>query len=167
MGDGVEDGVRNVCSMIMRPYIDEDLGELLDVWYRASLLAHSFLPEGFLETERQQIAERWLPMAETMVYETGGRVVGFLSLVGNEVGGIFVDPDHQGRGIGRALMDGARDSRPFLELSVFEANSIGRGFYDAYGFESVDRHIDEDTGQPELRLRFERESPEADQPVPR
>ena len=150
--------------MIMRPYTDEDLGELLDVWYRASLIAHSFLPEGFFETERRQIAERWLPMAETTVYETGGHLVGFLSLVGNEVGGIFVDPDHQGRGIGRALMDGARDSRPFLELSVFEANSIGRRFYDAYGFKSVNRHIDEDTGQPELRLRLERGSRQVGQP---
>ncbi len=153
--------------MMIRPYTDEDLGELLDVWYRASLIAHSFLPEGFFETERRQIAERWLPMAETMVYETDGRVVGFLSLIGNEVGGIFVDPDHQGRGIGTALMDGARDSRPFLELSVFEANSTGRRFYNAYGFETANRRIDEDTGQPELRLRFERRNPQVNRPSQR
>jgi putative acetyltransferase len=93
-------------------------------------------------------------MAETSVCEIDGSVVGFLSLIGNEVGAIFVDPDHQGRGIGRALMDGARDSRPFLELSVFEANSAGRGFYDAYGFELAGRQVNEDTGLPELRLRL-------------
>ncbi|MEA2000447.1 MAG: GNAT family N-acetyltransferase [Actinomycetota bacterium] len=149
---------------MIRPYTDDDLDGLLDVWYRASLIVHSFLSEEFFEAERRQIAERWLPMAETLVYESGGRVVGFLSLIGNEVGGIFVDPDHQGRGIGSALMDGARDSRPFLELGVFEANSTGRRFYDSYGFEPVSRQIDEDTGQPELRLRFERGSPQADQP---
>ena len=139
--------------MTIRPYADEDLSELLDVWYRASLIAHSFLSEEFFKTERRQIAELWLPMAETMVYETDGRVIGFLALMGNEVGGIFVDPDYQGRGIGRALMDAATDSRPFLELDVFEVNSIGRRFYDAYGFEFVDRHVNEATGQPELRLR--------------
>lgn len=141
--------------MMMRSYTAADLDAVLDVWYRASLIAHSFLPVEFLERERHQMAEQWLPMAETTVYESDGRVVGFLSLVGNEVGGIFVDPDHQGTGIGRALMDGASGSRSFLELDVFEANPIGRRFYESYGFGLVDRHIDEDTGQPALRLRLE------------
>jgi putative acetyltransferase len=148
---------------MIRPYTNEDLGDVLDVWYRASLIAHSFLSEAFLAIERRQIAERWLPMAETMVYETDGRVVGFLALIGNEVGAIFVDPDHQGRGIGRALMDGARDSRPFLELNVFEANAIGRRFYDAYGFELVGRHMNETAGQPELRLSLGRTRPDEDE----
>ncbi len=141
-------------SVTVRPYIDEDLEELLDVWYRASLMAHPFLSEKFFENERREIAEQWLPIAETMVYETGGRVVGFVALIGNEVGAIFVDPDCQGRGIGRALMDAARASRPFLELDVFEANSIGRRFYAAYGFVFVSRHMNEAVGHPELRLRL-------------
>lgn len=95
-----------------------------------------------------------MPQSETFVYETDGRLVGFLSLVGNEVGGLFVDPGHQRRGIGQSLMDHARDSRPFLELDVFEANEAARRFYTAYGFELVDRHIHEASGQPELRLRL-------------
>lgn len=150
--------------MMIRPYADHDLGELLDVWYRASLIAHSFLSDEFFDTERRLIAESWLPMAETTVYETDGRVVGFLSLIGNEVGAIFVDPDRQGGGIGRALMDHARDSRPYLELNVFEANSAGRRFYAAYGFEFVDRHTNVDTGQAELRLRFDPGPKQRDQP---
>ncbi len=140
--------------MTIRPYADEDLDGLLDVWYRASLIAHPFLSGGFLETERRQIAEHWLPGAETVVYETAGRVVGFRSLVGNEVGGLFVDPDHQRRGIGRALLDHARDSRPILELDVFEANAVARRFYDTYGFRLVNRHMNEAAGEPELRLRY-------------
>ena len=143
-----------MCNVTIRPYFEDDLGELLDVWYRASLIAHSFLSEEFFETERREIAEQWLPMAETMVYEMDGRVVGFLALIGPEVGAVFVDPDYQGRGIGRALMDTAQRALPYLELDVFEANSVGRHFYDAYGFEFVDRHMNEAAGQPELRLRL-------------
>lgn len=140
--------------MMIRPYNDGDLEELLGVWHRASLIAHSFLSKDFLENERQQIIELWLPIAETIVYEAEGRVVGFLSLIGNEVGAIFVDPDRQGRGIGRALMDVARGARPLLELNVFEANNTGRRFYDAYGFEVVGRRLNEAAGQIELRLRL-------------
>ncbi len=136
----------------IRPYIESDLHDVLDVWYRASLLSHAFLPAEFFERERKHIAERWMPIAETTVYDTG-RVVGFMSLIGNEVGGIFVDPDSQGTGVGRALMDAASTSRPFLELNVLERNAIGRKFYDAYGFEQQDRHWNEDAGEFELRLR--------------
>lgn len=141
---------------MIRTFSKGDTEELIEMWYRASLIAHPFLDEAFLAAERREITDYWLPMAETTVYEIDGRVVGFLSLIDNEVGGIFVDPDHQRRGIGRALMDHARESRPFLELDVFEANTVARRFYDNYGFRQVDRHIHEKTGHPELRLRLGR-----------
>ena len=139
---------------MIRPYADSDLEQLLDVWYRASLVAHPFLSEEFLANERNTIAEQWIPLADTTVHELDGRVAGFLSLIGDEVGAIFVDPEHQRRGIGRALMDTARAARPHLALSVFEANSIGRAFYAASGFEFVERRFSEETGQYELRLRL-------------
>ena len=81
---------------MIRPYADGDLDELLDVWYEASLIAHPFVAEEFLAKERLEVAEHWLPIAETTVYETDGHVVGFLALIGNEVGGFFVDPKYQG-----------------------------------------------------------------------
>ncbi len=147
--------------MVVRPYADADLEEVLDVWYRASRIAHSFLEADFFERERAEIAHRWMPMAETFVFDVDDGVVGFLSLVGDEVGAVFVDPDLQGRGIGRALMNEARARRDHLELSVFEANPIGRRFYAAYGFEEIGRQTNEATGHLELRLRLE--SPEDDE----
>jgi putative acetyltransferase len=144
-----------VVVIVIRPYVSADLEQLLDVWYRASLISHSFLDEEFLAEERHEISERWLPIAETVVYEIDGRVVGFIALIGNEVGAIFVAPDHQGRGIGRALMDQARPSRPFLELDVFEANTSGRRFYEVFGFKVVGRHLHEASGQPVVRMRLD------------
>lgn len=94
-------------------------------------------------------------MAETLVDERDGRVAGFLSLIGNEVGAIFVDPTMHGLGIGRGLMDRASSLRPHLELGVFEANEVGRRFYDLYGFRETDRGIHVQTGQAELRLRLD------------
>jgi putative acetyltransferase len=139
---------------MIREYRAADLEPVLDVWHRASVLAHSFLPKDFFAAERKLLAERWLPSSETTVYVSDQEVVGFLSMIGNEVGGLFVDPDYQRRGIGWALMDGARTSRPFLELSVFAENHSGLAFYTAYGFEIVGRQINQETGYPELRLRL-------------
>ncbi len=143
---------------MIRPYRSEDLGEVLELWHKASRIAHPFLTEAFLEKERAEIAERWLPVAETVVNELQETVVGFLALIGNEVGAIFVDPRHQGNGVGQALMDHARASREFLELDVFEANPIGRKFYEAYGFQLIGRHVHEETRQPQLRLMIHGES---------
>jgi putative acetyltransferase len=104
------------------------------------------------EQERRDIVNKYLPVAETYVLERAGAVVGFVSLLGNEVGGIFVAPHCHGQGIGRALMDWARGSRDHLELDVFEANEIGRRFYAAYGFRVVGTRMDEATGGRVLRL---------------
>ncbi len=140
---------------MIRPFTPDDIDNLLDVWEAASRIAHAFLPEEFFATERRAIVDEWLPRAETVVYEVEGRVVGFLSLVGDEVGAIFVHPARQGRGVGRALMDHARARRATLELEVFEENAIGRRFYDRYGFVEVSRGVHEPTGHAALRLRLE------------
>ena len=100
------------------------------------------------------VAEVFMPQAETYVFEQDGRVVGFVALVGDEVGGIFVHPSSQGSGVGRALMDHAVALRGNLELDVFEKNEVGRRFYDAYGFYPVGSSVHEPTGERQLRLRF-------------
>ena len=140
---------------MIRAYRDNDLDELLEVWYRASLVAHPFLSTGFLARERENIPRVYLPAAETYVYEEEGRVVGFIALLGDEVGAIFVDPALHGRGIGRALMDHARSLRDRLELDVFKDNAIGRRFYDRYGFQIVEERKHQETGQWLLRLALE------------
>lgn len=139
---------------VIRRYDPEDRDVLLAVWEESAVVAHPFWTPAMFEQERQAIAERFLPVAETYVFERSGTVVGFISLLGNEVGGIFVAPQHQGQGIGRALMDRARGTRGHLELDVFEANRIGRAFYAAYGFGIVGERVDEGTGQRVLRLRL-------------
>lgn len=141
---------------MIREYRDADLDQLLEVWYRASEVAHPFLTEEFLAAERENIRKVHMPKAKTWVYEDAGKVVGFIALIGNEVGAIFVSPDMHGRGIGRALMDLARDRHDTLELDVFEANSIGRSFYERYGFTRIGRHVHAESGHPCLRLRYGR-----------
>jgi putative acetyltransferase len=141
---------------MVREYQPKDLEELLEAWQAASTLAHPFLSRDFMTRERKLIAEVFLPNSETWVFEREGRAIGFisLSLQKNEVGGLFVDPQHHGTGAGRALMDKAREHRGTLEVEVFEANEIGRSFYRRYGFELFEEKLDEATGFPMLRLRL-------------
>ena len=139
---------------MIREYRPTDTEAVLDVWARASAVAHPFLSPEFLEAERRNIPEVYLPNAETWVWEEDGRVVGFLSLLGNEVGAVFVDPDLHRFGIGRALMDRARASRGELEVEVFERNLSGRAFYAKLGFEEMHRTVHEPSGFEVLRLQL-------------
>lgn len=139
---------------MIRGYRVEDCDDVLDVWAAASALAHPFLGDRFLQQERQQIRDVHLPQAETWVWEADHHVAGFISLLGNEVGAIFVDPRFHRCGIGRTLMDHARSLRRGLEVEVFSDNQIGRAFYSSYGFELMLRKIHKPTGLPLLRLRL-------------
>lgn len=139
---------------MIRKYEGKDLNALLNAWYSASKVAHPFLDEDFLAQERRAIADVYLPNAETWVFELEGVVVGFISLIGNEVGGIFVDANHHSQGIGRALIDHARSIRGCLELDVFKDNRVGRRFYEKYGFIQVDEYRHEETSFTQLRLKL-------------
>ena len=131
---------------MIRPYDPKDLDQLLDAWRSASEVGHPFLDEAFFAKERKAIAEVYMPNAETWVYETDGKVVGFIALAGDEIGGLFVHADYHGKGLGKALVDHARTVRAHLFLKVFEKNEVGRAFYKRYGFEKVGEEMFEDVG---------------------
>lgn len=139
---------------MIREYNESDGERIVDIWAAASRVATPFLSDTFMAEERENIRKIWLLKAETWVFETGGIVAGFISLIGNEVGAIFVHPDFQGAGIGRTLMDHALSHRNELFLDVFAENEIGRGFYERYGFRYEHEHVHDPTGHMLIRLSY-------------
>ena len=140
--------------MQIRQYKESDLKAVLDSWEVATRRAHAFMTDAFIAQERKNVAEIYLPNTDTWVAEIDGEVQGFIALMGNEVGAIFLQPAWHGKGIGKALMDKAQDVHSVLEVEVFESNSIGRSFYSKYGFELLEEKLHEPTGQQVLRLKF-------------
>ncbi|MGW5413174.1 GNAT family N-acetyltransferase [Actinomadura geliboluensis] len=136
-------------GLIIRPYRPSDEDAVMDLWSRASKLAHPFV-EGEGEGERaRKVREVYLREAENWVAEdASGAVIGLLGLLGDEIGGLFVHPDAQGHGTGRALVEHAAALRGEVRLEVFEANAKARGFYERMGFEERDRKPEADTGHP-------------------
>jgi putative acetyltransferase len=134
---------------MIRKYQPADCEDVLNVWAQASALAHPFLSQAFLAVERHMIPNVYLPTADTWVWEADGRVVGFISLIGNEVGALFVDPAFHRSGIGRALVAQARGLRGALEVEVFERNLAG-----TLGFELLHQKVHDQTGFDILRLRL-------------
>ncbi|PCH60734.1 MAG: GNAT family N-acetyltransferase [SAR86 cluster bacterium] len=140
--------------MKIRQYKESDLDAVLSAWETATRLAHPFMTNEFIAQERISVAEVYMPNTDTWVIEIDGNIEGFIALMGNEVGAIFLQPKHHGKGAGKALMDKAQELHGDIEVEVFKNNSIGRKFYARYGFEHLEEKLHEPTGQQVLRLKF-------------
>ena len=140
----------------IRQYIESDLYDVLAAWENANKLAHPFLKEDFVAQVRKDIPALYLPNADTWVIEDDNekKVVGFIALIGNEVGAIFLQPEHHGKKLGKMMMDIAHQLHGDLELEVFEKNTIGREFYKQYGFTQIDEMEHEASGEHVLRLQY-------------
>jgi GNAT superfamily N-acetyltransferase len=91
------------------------------------------------EQIRTWIERAVLAECEVRVAELGGRVVGFAALRGSWLEHLYVDPGHQGLGVGSALLEWAMRARgDGLDLRVFEANERAVRFYERHGFSLVE-----------------------------
>lgn len=135
--------------IVIRPYdAATDLSALSAIWFAASQAAHPFLGTARLTAQRQLVETVYLPQAETSVACLDGQPVGFLSLLDCFVGGLFVAPGQQGRGIGRQLIAEALARKRSLTLEVYLANAQALRFYTGLGFVELSRRAVDDEGLP-------------------
>ena len=138
---------------MIRKHIEGDLEQIMDVWYASSTLAHPFLNSAFVEKVNNDMRHMYIPGSETWVYESDHKVVGFISMIDDEIGGLFVLPQNHNIGIGTKLVDYISRLHEKLEVEVFEKNEIGRAFYAKYGFKVIKEFAHEESGERVLRLK--------------
>jgi GNAT superfamily N-acetyltransferase len=91
------------------------------------------------EDNRGFVTERMLPAEEVWVAEERGLVVGFAALRDDVLGHIYLAPLAQGRGIGRLLLEKAKERRPNgFSLWTHQPNVRARAFYEREGLEAVE-----------------------------
>lgn len=141
-------------NITIRQYQQSDLDGVLNSWEVATRLVHEFMTDEFIAEQRINVEKVYLPNTDTWVAEINGTVQGFISLMGNEVGAIFLQPQYHGMGVGKALMDKAQSLHGELEVEVFKVNETGRKFYARYGFILLRETLHELTGEAVLRLKY-------------
>ena len=139
---------------MIRKHTGKDLKQIINIWYQASTIAHPFLNASFVEKVKLDMTNIYIPNSETWVYEVDDIVVGFISMIANEIGGLFVLPNSHSKGIGTKLVNFIKKENSELEVEVFEKNRIGRAFYDKYGFKLIKKYFHKESGNDVLRLKF-------------
>ena len=144
--------------MLIRDYDPtRDIEPCLAIWRRASEVGHPFIDAADLDADAALVREHYMPAAAIRVGELEGRPMGFIALLDNLIGGLFVDPAAHGLSIGRSLVLDALTKHPILDVEVYEANRGARAFYARLGFGEAERRDVDDQGRslPLLRLRLE------------
>jgi putative acetyltransferase len=139
---------------MIRKHTDKDLNQIINIWFTASNLAHPFLETNFVEKVKKDMREIYIPNSETWIFEENNSAIGFISMLDNEIGGLFVLPNHHSKGIGSQLVNFVRKFHSELEVEVFEKNLIGRSFYDKYGFKKIKQYTHTESNNEVLRLNF-------------
>lgn len=136
-------------------YQASDVERVIECWRSASKVGHPFLSVAFLAAEEERLRLQWLPTTDTWVWAAQERCLGFISLLGDEVGGLFVDPAHHRREIGRTLLENAMQDRSRLQVHVFTENTGAQRFYQRCGFRvhSFNTHTETGFGLTLMRWR--------------
>jgi GNAT superfamily N-acetyltransferase len=94
-----------------------------------------FLPD--LHTPEEDLAffrERLFPANEVWVAEQDSELIGYAARADGWLNQLYVHPDHQGRGIGAAVLAHAMTGVDALRLWAFQKNTRARRFYEERGF---------------------------------
>ena len=122
-------------GIAIRPAAAADAGAIADV-YLASFHATYDFPLAHSDDEvRDWVRERVALGGVWVAIDGTGAIVGMMEVAPGELDQLYVRPDRLGEGIGRRLLEVARERSPDgLTLYTFQVNDRARRFYERNGF---------------------------------
>ena len=125
-----------------------DINKVADIWLDTNIKAHDFIPAQYWKSNFKSVKEALL-QAEVYVYAYDTEIQGFIGINDEYVEGIFVSGEMQSQGIGKILLNYAKEKRNKLFLNVYQKNVRAISFYQREGFEIQRSGLDEATGEKE------------------
>lgn len=125
-------------NFIIRDYRDPDFDSVTILWRvaREKSLPDFQRQKGYFFYEDQNyFRDHVLKQNQVWVVEMDDRAVAFMAMKNDFIDQLYIHPDYQRRGIGRALLDFARERSPeHVWLYTLQVNVNARAFYEKNGF---------------------------------
>ena len=134
--------------------LHQRINKVADIWLDTNIKAHNFIPAEYWKSNFKSVKEALL-LAEVYVYEYDTEIQGFIGLNDEYVEGIFVSGEMQSQGIGKILLNYAKDKRNKLHLNVYQKNARAISFYKREGFEIQHSGLDEATGEKDYVMTWQ------------
>lgn len=132
-----------------------DINIIMEIWLESTIRAHSFIEKDYWVNNYDLVKTKYIPYSKTYVYEEGNKIKGFISIIQNNfIGALFVDNNSQGNGIGKKLLDFAKEEYKSLSLAVYKENEKALKFYLREGFSIVKEQVNEDSKRLELMMEY-------------
>lgn len=138
---------------MIRTYTACDIDRIMTIWLEANLSAHDFIDSSYWQ-ENFDSVKAMIPNANIFVFELNGVIQGFIGLINGYIAGIFVSTDMQAKGIGKQLLDFAKNNSSELSLQVFKNNQRAVNFYLRENFTISSVGIDDNTGESEYIMKW-------------
>lgn len=152
---------QGLAELVLRPAEEDDADALALIHVLARRAAPMPAPVHPDDDVRRWLRERVLT-DETWVAEVDGVPVGYARTTPGWLDDLYVQPAHQGTGVGRALLElvAARQPEGFC-LWVFESNTPARAFYARHGLVELERTDGEANEEraPDVRMAWPGEDP--------
>jgi len=117
---------------------DERMADAIDVWVRSRWAAEPWLEErmGYSDEQNDSFFRDVIcAQNHVRIAVDAGSVVGLIAMANEEVDQLFIAPERQREGIGKALLDEAKRAFPErLRLYTHQRNDRARRFYEKEGF---------------------------------
>jgi putative acetyltransferase len=137
---------------------EADFDRITEVWEAAVRATHHFLAADDVDYFRPLVRNTYLGMVElTCLRDDGGSIIGFAGVAEGKLEMLFVHPDWHGHGVGKRLLEHARDVQGAMLVDVNEQNPRAVEFYKRMGFRVYDRSPLDSLGKPYplLHMRYE------------
>ena len=123
----------------------------MQIWLDTNICAHDFIAVDYWQSNFDMV-RKMLPHAEICVHEDDHtkQVDGFIGLNDNYIEGLFVKETMQAKGIGKQLLNHAKEFKSTLKLSVYQRNQKAVEFYLREKFSIQSERVDENTGEKEF-----------------
>jgi ribosomal protein S18 acetylase RimI-like enzyme len=125
-------------NFIIRDYRPEDFDAVTILW---RIAREKSLPEfqrakgHFFYEDRDYFRDHILKTDKVFVVESDERAVAFMAMREDFIDHLYIHPDFQNRGIGKMLLDYARELSPeHIWLYTLQINMNARAFYEKNGF---------------------------------
>lgn len=140
---------------MIRVFEETDLDKIVQIWLDASIIAHDFIPSTYWKEKAEDMKNLYLPASKTFVYQNDTVILGFISMVDNYIAAIFVNPESQGQGIGKQLIEYIKKQHTLITLGVYSKNIRSIDFYKRQGFVITNEKIEENTGEFETLMELQ------------